>query len=211
MENPVVILGAKGLGRTALEIFNSNQVTVYGFLDDDVKLHNTEIDNVSILGSTDDDGFLKLIGPKVEAFVAVEEAKFRKSLVEMLLERRHTMPCNAIHATAYISPSVALGHGTLINMGVRIGAGVTLGNHVIVHSGAVIEHGAILGDFVQIGAGSTIGPEVEIAEGAFIGIGVTIVGGIRIGKNAQVGAGSVVIAPVEDKKRIFGNPAKEIG
>jgi len=203
MQNPVIIFGAKGLGRTALEIFNSNTVTVFGFLDDDANLHSTEIDDISIIGSTDDDGFLKLIGPKVEAFVAVEESNLRKHLVEMLLERRHTMPCNAIHSTAYLSPSSSFGHGTLINMGVFVGAGATLGNHAIIHSGAIIEHGAQIGEFVQIGAGSIIGPEVEIADGAFIGI--------RIGKNAQIGAGSVVVSPVEDKKRVFGNPAKEIG
>lgn len=211
MENPVIIIGAKGLGRTALEIFTSNEVTVYGFLDDDVKLHSTEIDNISILGSSDDDGFLKLIGKKVEAFVAVEESKLRKHIVEMLLERRHTMPCNAIHSTAYISASASLGHGTMINMGARIGAGVTIGNHAIIHSGATIEHGVQIGEFVQIGSGAIIGPEVEIADGAFIGSGAIIIGSIRIGKNAQIGAGSVVIAPVEDKKRVFGNPAKEIG
>ncbi|MBY0424728.1 MAG: acetyltransferase [Cytophagales bacterium] len=210
MENPVIILGAKGLGRTALEIFTSNNITVYGFLDDDAKLHNSEIDTVTVLGTTDDEGFLKLIGRKCEAFVAVEETKLRKNLVEMLLEVRHTMPCNAIHANAYISPSASIGHGCLVNMGAKIGAGAVLGQHNIINSGVIIEHGVKLGDFVQIGPGSIIGPEVEIADGAFIGSGSTIIGGIRIGKNAQIGAGSVVIGSVEDKKRVFGNPAKEI-
>ena len=70
MENPVIIFGAGYLGRMAKEIFESNEVVVYGFLDDNKKLHSTEVDTAVVMGSTDDDGFLKLIGRKCEAFVA---------------------------------------------------------------------------------------------------------------------------------------------
>lgn len=64
MENPVLIFGAGNLGKIALDIFNRNNVVVYGLLDDDKTLHNQEIGDVLILGDTDDDGFLKLIGQK---------------------------------------------------------------------------------------------------------------------------------------------------
>ena len=83
MENPVIIFGANYLGRAAKEIFESNKVVVYGFLDDDKRLHKTEIDDVVILGSTDDDGFLKLIGKKCEAFVAIDDNILRTNLVSM--------------------------------------------------------------------------------------------------------------------------------
>ena len=66
MENPVIIFGANPLGRMAKEIFESNGVVIYGFLDDDTKLHSKELDDAIILGSTDDDGFLKLIGKNVK-------------------------------------------------------------------------------------------------------------------------------------------------
>jgi FlaA1/EpsC-like NDP-sugar epimerase len=86
MEKPVIILGAKGIAHPALEIFNSNQVIVFGLLDEDVKLHGTEINNIPVLGGTEDEGFLKLIGKKTEAFVAVDDTKYRKFLVELLLK-----------------------------------------------------------------------------------------------------------------------------
>ena len=84
MENPVIIFGANYLGRAAKEIFDRNGNVVYGFLDDNKSLHSTELDNVVVLGSTDDDGYLKLIGKKCEAFVAVDDTKLRKTLVKML-------------------------------------------------------------------------------------------------------------------------------
>ena len=59
--NPVIIFGAKETGLMALEIFESNQVVVYCFLDDDKKTHQTEYSSVMVLGGTDDETYLKLL------------------------------------------------------------------------------------------------------------------------------------------------------
>ncbi|EAZ82263.1 acetyltransferase [Algoriphagus machipongonensis] len=210
MDKPVIILGATGIAQSALEIFNSNQVMVYGFLDEDESMHGTEINTVSVLGNPEDDGFLKLIGKKSEAFVAVDDVKYRKYLVKMLNEKRKVQPVNAIHNTANISTDAVIGHGNFINARVVIGTGAEIGQHCIFHTGAIIDYKAKLGDFVQVGAGSVINSEVTVEEGAFIGSGVTIVSGVKIGKNARIGAGSVVIASVGDNETVFGNPAQKV-
>lgn len=205
-----MILGAGGIGRAALEIFQDNGVVVYGFLDDDAKEHGKEIDTIPVLGSTDDDGYLKLIGKKCEAFVAADENTYRQSLVEMLHERRKMQPVNAVHRTAVIAKSANIGHGNFINQQAKIGAGTEIGSHCILHSGALLDFNVKAGDFVQIGAGAVIGSSVKIEEGAFIGSGVTIVSGVTIGKKARIGAGSVVVADVKAKDTVFGNPAQPI-
>ena len=82
MEKSVIIFGSTGIAKAALEIFISNGIVVYGFLDDDKKAHDVEINGVSVLGSTDDHGFLKLIGQKCEAFVATDNDKLRKRYVD---------------------------------------------------------------------------------------------------------------------------------
>jgi sugar O-acyltransferase (sialic acid O-acetyltransferase NeuD family) len=210
MENPVIILGAKGLGKVALDIFHSNGIMVYCLLDDDKSLHKTELAGVSILGSTDDDGFLKLIGKKCEAFIATDDNKFRTSLAEMLKERRKVMPVNAFHKSATISESAFVGHGNLVNAGGVISAFAKVQNYCIIGANTVVEHEAELADLVQVGAGSVIGAGAKVGKGAFVGSGVTIVGGISIGKNARVGAGSVVVADVKDGATVMGNPAQEI-
>lgn len=211
MENPVIIFGATGLGKVALEIFKSNNVLVYCFLDDNKELHGKEIEDISIMGSTDDDGYLKLIGKKTEAFVAVDENKYRKNLVEMLNERRHVMPVNAIHNKAYISETAQISHGTLINAGAVVNTGAKVGSHCIIHTNAIVDFDVTLGAFVQVGAGSIVNSGVEVADEAFIGSGVTIVSGVKIGKGARIGAGSVVIEDVPAKATVFGNPAKKVG
>ncbi|MDX2302444.1 MAG: acetyltransferase [Microscillaceae bacterium] len=206
---PVIIFGAGGLGKAALEIFKTNKVVVYGFLDDNESLQGKEFDFVTVLGSTDNTEFLKLIGKQCDAFVALDENRPKKVLVEMLREKRKTVPVNAIHATATISSTVEMGYGNLINAGAILGAYVQLGGYCIVHAGAIIDHETKIGDYVQIGAGSIINAQVEIGEGAFIGSGVTIVAGVKIGAGARVGAGSVVIKDVDEDATVFGNPAQK--
>jgi sugar O-acyltransferase (sialic acid O-acetyltransferase NeuD family) len=210
MDNPVIIFGASYLGRAAKEIFESNGNVVYGFLDDDKKMHSKELDESVILGSTDDDGFLKLIGKKCEAFVAVDDNRLRKSLVKMLQEVRHVQPVNAIHKQAMLSNHVSLGYGNFIDLGVRVGVGASIGSHCMIQSGSIVGTGAVMKDFVQVGSGSIINAGVTIEEEAFIGSGVTIVSGITVGKGARIGAGSVVIAPVKAGETVFGNPAQPV-
>lgn len=210
MINPVIIFGAGALGYQAMEIFESNGVAIYGFLDEDASRHGTELNNISILGRPDDDGFLKLIGKKCDACIASDDNAYRKAMVKMLNERRHVQPVNAVHKRAVLGISVSLGHGNMINAGAIVEGGAEVGQHCIIHSNAVIGAQAKLGDFVQIGVGSIINSNVEIGDEAFIGSGVTIVSGVKIGKNARVGAGSVVIGPVKDGETVFGNPAKAV-
>lgn len=210
MENPVLIFGAGTLGKTALDIFESNEVLVYGFLDDNEALHGQEVGEVVVLGATDDDGFLKLIGQKTEAFVALENTTERKAVVEMLHNRRKIQPVNALHPKAIISDSTELGHGNLVGAGVVLNPYTQVGNFSILYSGAVIDTEANIGDYVQIGAGAIINSGVIIEEGAFIGPGAVLVAGIKVGKNARIGAGSVVIQHVAADETVFGNPAKKV-
>ncbi len=210
MENPVIIFGATGLGKVALDIFQSNDIIVYGFLDDDSKLHGIDIDSVAVLGSTDDDGFLKILGNKCEAFVASDDNSYRRSLVKMLLDRRKAMPVNAIHKQAYIASSAAIGHGNLFCAGAIIQAYAKVGSHCLFHAGSIVDYEAVVKDFVQVGTRSSIGSGVTLEEGVFIGSGATLVPGITVGKNARIGAGSVVVESVKAGATVFGNPAKAI-
>ncbi|MEZ0540800.1 acetyltransferase [Fibrella arboris] len=208
MENPVLIFGAGTLGLTVLDIFQRNSVVVYGLLDDDKALHGQEFGVVPVLGDTDDEGYLKLIGQKTEAFVAIGDGRVRKKLVKLLNERRKTQPVNAIHDTAVISSLATIGHGNLIAARVVVNPMATVGQHCLILSGAIIDTRANVGDFVQVGAGAVINSGVTLEEGAFIGTGAVLVAGLTVGKNARVGAGSVVVENVPANTTVFGNPAK---
>ncbi len=210
MQNPVIIFGANALGRVAKEIFEQNKVVVYGFLDDDKKLHNVEVDDVVVLGGTDDESFLGLIGKKCESFVATDDNRLRKSLVKMLNDVRKVQPANAIHSGASVSLRSHIGHGNLIDNKVILSVGSQMGHHNILNVGCTVGVGTKIGDFVQIGSGTSIGNDAVVEDEVFVGAGVTIVSGVTIGKGARVGAGSVVVASVGAGETVFGNPAQKI-
>jgi len=210
MEKPIMILGAGSIGKSAMEAFESNDVIVYGFLDDDENLIGKEIGDTSVLGTLDDSAMLGIIGKDCEAFVAMEEIEIRRNLVNMLVEERKVMPVNAIHGTANLAPSAQMGHGNYIGAGVILGSNSSLGSHLIIHPGAVINHEVKLGDFAQVGAGSIINSGVQIEDNVFVGSGVTIVSGIKVGEGARIGAGSVVIKNIEEGQTIFGNPGEPV-
>jgi sugar O-acyltransferase (sialic acid O-acetyltransferase NeuD family) len=210
MDEPVIIFGAGTLGKTAMDIFNENNILIYGFLDDKKELHNQEIGSVVVLGSTDDDGFLKIIGNKTESFVAVRNAKDRKRLAAMIQTRRKTMPLNAIHRTAFVSEDAEIGHGNLISPNAVVGAFSKVGSFNIIGSGSIVDAGAEVADYIEIGPGTVINSHVKIEEEAFIGSNVTLISGITIGKGARIGAGSVVISDVKANQTVFGNPAQVV-
>ena len=210
MDKPVMIFGATGLGMAAYEIFRSHDLIVFGFLDDREDFHGKEIDDVIVLGGSSDDGYLKYIGKKCEAFVATDDGEERKGIIKMLNERRKVMPINAIHRNASLAVSASISHGNFIDNGVVIGANSTIGSHNLIHAGVILEYDTKIHDHVQLGAGAIINSDVTIMDEAFIGAGATIVSGIKIGKKARIGAGSVVIDHVEDNVTVFGNPAKPV-
>jgi len=211
MDKPVIIFGSTGIAKAAHEIFNSNDIIVYGFLDDDEETHGSEINTIPVLGSTDDHGYTKLIGQKCEAFVASDSNELRKEYVEFLTESRKVMPVNAIHEFAMISETFSLEHGNFINAGVILSNDSKMGSHNVINTRVSIEQETEIGNFVQIGAGSVINSKVKIEDEVFIGSGVTVVSGVTIGKGARIGAGSVVVGDVKAGKTVFGNPAVEVG
>lgn len=209
-KKPVIIFGANELGIAAKEIFDSNGMVVYCILDDAEEKQGLQVGEVSVLGKTDDQGYLKFIGNKCDAFVAFDDNRLKKATVKMLNNARKVMPVNAIHQQAYVPQSAFIGYGNFINAGALVGTNAKVANHCIINSNVVIDHHASLGDFVQIGAGSIINSGVAIEKEAFVGSGVTIVSGVTIEKGARVGAGSVVISSVKAGETVFGNPAAPV-
>ncbi len=207
MANPVIIIGANAVGRVAASVLSAQGLVVYGFLDDNEKLQGSDLDNVAVLGKTDESKFLKLIGKKCDVFFASEEAKVRKFYFEKF-ENEQIYPINIIDKSAFIASGVILGHGLLIQAGAVISAGADLSNCINIGAGAVVEAQTCLKDCVNIGSGAVVGEGVVLEESVFVGAGAVIVSGIKVEKNARVGAGSVVIENVGKGKTVFGNPAK---
>lgn len=92
----------------------------------------------------------------------------------------------------FISNSVRIGAGTLINYGVNIHHDVTIGKYCELSPKSQVLGSAVIGDYTSIGAGAIVLPKV------------------RIGSNVSIGAGSVVTKDIPDNCVAVGVPARRI-
>lgn len=134
----------------------------------------------------------------------------RAKLFEKVKNNSFNMPI-LIHPSSIISPSVKIGEGTVIMPNVVINAKATIGDAVILNTSSIIEHESIVDNFVHISPNVALAGNVTIGQFSHIGIGSSIIQGKIIGSNCIIGAGSVVVKNINNFKKAYGNPCKEIG
>ena len=136
--------------------------------------------------------------------------QIREKLYKKVKENGFAIP-TLIHPSSIISSSAIIEEGTVVMPNVVVNAKAYIGKCVILNSSCVVEHECMIGDFVHISPKVAIAGDVKIGDFTHIGIGSSVIQCLEIGKNSIIGAGSVVIKNIEDFKKAYGNPCKEIG
>jgi acetyltransferase-like isoleucine patch superfamily enzyme len=104
----------------------------------------------------------------------------------------------AIDPTAEIGQGCRLGHGVVIEAGVRLGPGCSIGHHVVVHAGTLLGSGcrvedhAVLGRRPRPGPTSTVTvpadlPPLAIGEHTSVGTGAVVYRGSVVGHHCLIG------------------------
>jgi sugar O-acyltransferase (sialic acid O-acetyltransferase NeuD family) len=115
-----------------------------------------------------------------------------------------------VHPSAAVSPSAAVGRGSVVFPGAVLNAAAVLGDAVIVNSRAVVEHDCMVGDGAHVSPGAVLCGDVRVGPRSWVGAGSILIPGVRIGADVVVGAGAVVIRDVPDGSTVIGNPATAI-
>ncbi|HIG93952.1 TPA: NTP transferase domain-containing protein [Candidatus Woesearchaeota archaeon] len=178
---------------------------VVGFVDDDVRLHNTMIQGIPVLGSIDE------LPQKIPAgttgfFICSGNNEFRERCYHFL-KKQHYKLINVIHPTAHLSSTTVLGEGVFIGAHVVTTNKVHIGNGVLLNTACTIDHDNVVEDFVNISPGCHTSGRVKIKRGTFLGTGVSILPDITIYEYALVGAGAVVTKDVPPQTTVAGVPA----
>ena len=146
-EMNLLILGAGGHGEIIRELAQSLGVfRKIGFLDDDLK-------NPLAMGRCDD--CLRYLEEYPIAIPSVGDQKLRMQWLAMLARNGFVLPI-LVHPTATVSPSAAVGYGTVIEARATVSPGVRIGNGCIIASGATIDRNVKIPDGTLVGCGRVI-------------------------------------------------------
>lgn len=205
-----VILGGGGHAKVLVECLRESAVgEPAAILDADRSLWGTELLGIKIRGG--DDILPELFREGVLYFAmgvgSVKDNRPRKQLFEMAMAAG-LRPLSTAHPSAVISPSAAIGEGTVLFPLSVVGAQAKIGKNVIINTGAIVEHDCVIGDHAHMATGARLAGGVRVAEAAHIGAGATVLQGLCVGQGAVVGAGAVVVRDVEPWTVVVGIPAK---
>ncbi len=206
----LVIVGAGGHARVLAEIVQLlGKLRLAGFTDPDPALKGSTILEVPILGT--DEMLPELFSQGIEKVIigvgSIKSNGHRSQLFQKVLQIGLD-PVILIHPTAVISPSAAVGRGTVVMARAVVNSSTRIGENVIVNSGAIIEHDCVIGDHSHIASGACLSGGVRVGPKSFIGAGASVIQNIRIGRACLIGAGAAVIRDIPDQMVAVGVPAR---
>ncbi|WP_432478381.1 NeuD/PglB/VioB family sugar acetyltransferase [Nocardioides sp. GXQ0305] len=196
----MIIVGAGGVGREALDACLAAGLTVTGFVDD--RLAGGTARGLPVTGPDQ-------VGPSTTYVVGIASPGARRRLVAGLGERGGT-PATVVHPRAIVAPETTLGEGCLVLGGAHVSSSVSLGVHCQVHYNATVGHDAVLRDYATVYPGANVSGSVVLEEDVTVGSGAVVLQGLTVGAGAFVGAGAVVTRDVAPGEVVVGSPARPL-
>lgn len=131
----------------------------------------------------------------------------RKEMFDKAKNKGYSL-ANYVSPDAYLENNIVMGENNIIFSNAFIGYGGSMGDGNIIRQNVYLGHNFKIGDHNIISSGVTIGGNLKMKDLSFIALGVTIVDSGCLGNECLVGAGSVVVKPVLEYSKYYGNPAR---
>jgi sugar O-acyltransferase (sialic acid O-acetyltransferase NeuD family) len=203
----IFVVGAGGHAKVVAEILQARGDAIHGFLDDNPDVWGATRVGLPVLGSLDSLAERDPAG----IIIGVGSNQSRNELAERLERSFPGLLVNAVHPSAVVSPSAALGRGVVVAAGAVINADTVIGDHVIINTGATVDHDCVVESFAHVAPGANVAGGVRIGEGSLIGVGACVIPNTVIGEWSVVGAGAAVVDDVPSRCTVAGVPARIIG
>jgi sugar O-acyltransferase (sialic acid O-acetyltransferase NeuD family) len=212
MADRVVVVGAGGFGREALDVVQAVNAAagspvweVLGVVDDNpsaVNLARLASRGIHCFGGVDE------LPGDVQVVLGIGSPAVRRRIHEELASRGFTF-ARLVHPTAVLGSEARIGAGAVICAGVSVGTNVTLGEHVHLNPHAVIGHDTTIGDHVSINPNATVSGDCHIGDEVLIGAGAVVLQQLTVGRGAVIGGAACAVADVPSGATVVGVPARE--
>lgn len=204
----VLVLGAGGHAKVALDIFRLQGVAVHGVIDDDKDKWGTEVEGIPVIGGSELVPFLFEQGIW-QAFVAIGNQRVRRDKVAWLAELGYSFPvCQ--HPQSIVAASAKIEGGAMLAAGAIVNSSAQIGAHAILNTAATVDHDGVIEQGVHLSPGVHLGGQVRVGSWTHVGIGSSVIQEVEIGRESIIGAGSVVVRSLPDRVKAYGVPARVI-
>ena len=208
----LLVLGGGGHGKVVADVLRAAGHVLVGFADRRPELVGTVVEpGGGVVVATADELLAAIAsgGPLPGGADAVALGVGDNALRLRALDALGSAAAPPIaHPSAVLSPSAALGVGTMVMPRVVVNAAARVGGGVILNTGAVVEHDCVVGDGAHISPNATLTGAAHVGARSWVGAGAVVLPGVRVGSDARVGAGAVVTRAVPDGATVMGVPAR---
>lgn len=148
----------------------------YGMLVREVAMSTGRFENIDFLDDASDiaigsiDTYEKFKDEYKCAFVAIGNSSVRSELLHKLDNAGYELAV-IISPNAYVSPSAAIGGGSIVEPMAVVNTGAVLGTGCLVCAGAVVNHNAAVGDCCQIDCNATVSARSSVPGGTKVDSG----------------------------------------
>jgi sugar O-acyltransferase (sialic acid O-acetyltransferase NeuD family) len=207
----MVIIGAKGLAKELLAVFqwngSSDDLVFFDNVSEDIP--DTLYGRFSVLKSWED---LEMYFQKksCDFVLGIGGAKTRKFLAEKAISIGGKLRCIVSNHALIGEFGNTIGNGVGILSHVTITGDVNIGEGSLINKAVIISHDVKIGCYCEISPGAKILGCTTVGDRTEIGTNAVILPNVVIGSDCKVGAGAVVTKNVPDGLIVIGIPAKRL-
>jgi sugar O-acyltransferase (sialic acid O-acetyltransferase NeuD family) len=215
MTASIVVVGAGGFGREALDVLSainrSSTETVFaivGVVDanpSEINMGRLRARGIRYLGTEKE--WLSLGRTDTKFVIGIGDPRTRLDIAGRWASAGYSA-ATLVHPSAGIGDETIVGPGSVVCAGVQISTNVSMGTHVHVNANATIGHDSVLEDFVSLNPGAIVSGDVRVRRCSLVGAGAVVLQGLDVGAFATVGAAACVVHDVAGDSIVKGVPAR---